>query len=691
MIGPYGLGRAVIPAFIVIIRSAAIRQRVGYLSGLANALLILSGGLLGVATASETPPIKRYPIEHTLRSASKRPLLLFAADGKPFAERGECTAEPVTLDELPRHFIDALIAMEDRRFYSHIGIDPRGILRAAKRNYEAGGVREGGSTITQQLVKISFLTSATTIERKLEEALLAIWLEFRLTKDQILERYLSSVYFGEGCFGVRAAARHYFDKPMGALTLSESALMVALIRSPTQMTKNLDGARQDAALVLRAMIRDGRLDKARLGDTQPAQLNAARADEHGAYYADWLAGLVPTETVDPRSLQPLRVHTTFEPVLQRIAETAVRSVLDKEGGKRNASQVGLVAMRTDGRVVAMIGGREWAASQFNRAVQARRQPGSAFKTFVYLAALRAGAPLDMMMVDEPISIDGWEPKNFDDRHRGNVTLTEAFSSSINTVAVMMSEAVGREAVMGTARDLGISSPMAPNASLSLGTSEVSLLEMTAAYAAIAAGAYPVKPWGVAGLGAKPAGGGEPPLDAGLWKLIEAESMRDLLSSVVESGSGLTARLPIPAFGKTGTSQGHRDAWFIGFAGNLVVGVWVGNDNDTPMKRVTGGSFPAQIWQLFMRGALKTDTNFQRKLPRIAAFAARTPAPVDRAASLASLEGLLSGANLGSGRGRHIPTSGFFRHLGPAAGPTVRRAPSSRDFQSQLNELGWPGR
>ena len=326
-----------------------------------------------------------------------------------------------------------------------------------------------------------------------------MWLEKRLTKNQILERYLSSVYFGKGCFGVRAAARYFFDKPVGELNVSESALMVALLRSPTRFSINLDEARQDASLVVRAMVRDGRLDEARLAHLQPARLVAARADEFGAYYADWLADSLQMEMKDRHSQQPVQVYTTFEPALQRIAEKAVQKVLDKQGGRLHASQAALVAMRTDGRVVAMVGGKDWEASRFNRAVQARRQPGSAFKTFVYLAALQAGARPDMVLADEPVSIDGWEPKNFGGGHRGNVTLTQAFSSSINTVAVKVSEAVGRDAVIGTARDLGITSPMAPNASLALGTSEVSLLEMTAAYAAIAAGVYPVKPWGIAGL------------------------------------------------------------------------------------------------------------------------------------------------------------------------------------------------
>jgi len=665
-----------------------------FLSGVANALIVVSFGILGLIASLEVPPSVRYPIEQTLRPAIKRPLVLLAADGQTFARRGDCMGAPVTIDELPQHFIDAVVAMEDRRFYSHLGIDPFGIMRAAKRNYAAGGTREGGSTITQQLVKMSFLTSARTLERKLEEALLAVWLELRLTKSQILERYLNSAYFGEGCFGARAAARHFFNKPVGELNLWESALLVALLRSPAQLASNIDDANGRARLVIQAMVRDGRIDQARLAEIQPAQLYAARTEEVGSDYADWLTETMQKGLENPHSRHPIQVHTTFDLGLQRMAQEAVRSVLDKQGRKQNASQAAIVAMRTDGRVVAMVGGKERAASQFNRAVQARRQPGSSFKTFVYLAALRAGAHPDTLITDEPVSIDGWEPKNFDGEHRGTMALTEAFAASINAVAVKLSEGVGRDAVIAAAHDLGIVSPLAPNASLSLGTSEVSLLEMTSAYAAIAAGAFPVKPWGVAGLDAAAAGGGRPPRDAGLWKLAEADELRELLSAVVRRGSGSAASLPIAAYGKTGTSQEHRDAWFIGFAGNLVVGVWVGNDDGAAMKRVTGGGLPAQIWKRFMQGALKSDPKFERKLPKIAAFEARRRAPAERRSSIASLDGTFIGADQKPSKTtsyEHITTRGLYERPAPRFGQVEpSRSGVSPEFQRQLNNMGWPG-
>jgi penicillin-binding protein 1A len=675
------------PAQDPIAQLAAARRLSGFLSGLSNAILIGGIAFLGLTAAFEATLDERYPVEHTLRSPARLPLVLISADGQPFAKRGECIAEPITLNELPRHFIDAVLAREDRRFYSHIGIDPRGILRAASRNYRAGVIREGGSTITQQLVKISFLTSSTTFARKLEEALVAMWLEKRLTKNQILERYLSSVYFGKGCFGVRAAARYFFDKPVGELTVWESALMVALLRSPTRFSKNLAEARQDARLVVQAMVRDGRLDEESLRHIQPAGFVAARGNEFGAFYADWLADSLQMQMKDRHSQQPVQVHTTFKPALQRIAEKAVQRVLDKHGGRLHVSQAALVAMRTDGRVVAMVGGRDWAASRFNRAVQARRQPGSAFKTFVYLAALGTGASPGVVLADEPIFIRSWGPENFGDGHCGSVTPAQAFSASIDTVAVKVSEGAKRDTATGAARDLRITSPITPKASFAIGTSNLSLLEMTAAYAAIAAGVYRVEPWGGAGLGAEPTGGGEPPSEAGLWKLARAESMRELLSPEVRNGSGRAARLPIPAFASTGTSQQHRDGWFIGFAGNLVIGVWAGNDDNTPMDGVTGGSLPAEIWQLAMQEALDTDPDFRRTLPSAGGFKAHSQEPLECFSRLAALEAPVVTARAGPG-GTHQSTQ---------ATPSRRRRLTSQEperreaISSDFGDMGWPGR
>ena len=580
-----------------------------------NIVVVVCGALVVWAVNTFPPPDQVYPLKATLSPRVDRQLILHDDAGKIFARRGGCVDAPVRLEELPKHLIDAVLAMEDRRFYYHLGIDPKGILRAAINNYQAKRIVEGGSTITQQLAKVTYLTSEKTYERKLKEALIVLRLEALLSKDEILERYLSVAYFGEGCHGVRAAARHYFKKPVGELTLSESAFMVALLRAPSKLARRRDMAWQRHGLVLKAMVEDGRLDEDLIQGLQRAE-TVDRSGTLGAYYADWVAQNVDA-TVDGEST-PLKVRTTFNPKLQRIAEKAVERILKRSAKGRRASQVALVAMRTDGRVVAMVGGRNYTDSQFNRAVQALRQPGSSFKTFVYLAAMRAGAHPEMYASDSPITIGDWSPENYGRNYRGAVSLRRAFASSINTVAVRVSESVGRNRVITAARDLGISTPLTPTPSLALGASEVTLLELTAAYAAIAANAYPVRPWGVAALG-EDTRKGRPPAGSGKWRLLVGPIMRDLLATTVSSGTGQAARLPIRAYGKTGTSQEFRDAWFMGFAGNLVVGVWVGNDDNSPMRRVTGGSLPAQIWQRFMSDARRQDPQFRRQLPRVTAF------------------------------------------------------------------------
>lgn len=590
-----------------------------YLACILSSLLTglsITAGSTAVPFLVLTSPVVSVPLE-ALRHRTQRTLVLHSAEGTPFARRGGCVAEPVELAEIPQHFIDALLSMEDRRFYYHIGIDPLGIVRAAHYNRQVGRVAQGGSTITQQLVKYSFLSSERTWDRKTKEAWLALALELRLSKDEILERYLSSAYFGEGCFGLRAAARRYFGKRISQLTLPESAYLVGLLRSPTYLAGNGNAAEQRSALVLKAMVDNGKLKSPQLDMLQAATRRVKQPSSLGDYYADWVASTVSVPDLEDYS--PLPVRTAFSPHLQQAAEKAIEKVMTAHSERRTASQAAMVVMRPDGRVVAMVGGASYAESQFNRAVQARRQPGSSFKLFVYLAALRAGAHPHTIVADRPYSVGDYQPKNFDGRHRGAVSLRKAFASSINTVAVRLSEAVGREPVIAAARDLGIGTPIARTPSLALGAFEVSLLELTSAYCAVAAGAYPVKPWAITGFGETERD--SPPMNSGLWRLEEAEALRALLKATVQQGSGRRARLPITAFGKTGTSQEYRDAWFIGFAGNLVAGVWVGNDDFSPMKRVTGGSLPAEIWQAFMLEAIRSDTEFETELPQIESFPA----------------------------------------------------------------------
>ncbi len=538
-------------------------------------------------------------------------LLLLAADDEAFGSRGKFRGKTLGVQDIPADLMHAAVAIEDRRFYSHIGIDPRGMARAALTNLMAGGIRQGGSTITQQLAKVMFLSPERTLRRKLQELMLAFWLEHHLTKDEILVRYLNSVYFGAGAYGVDGAARRYFNKPVQGLTLSEAAMLAGLIRSPSYLapTRNLTAAQERAEVVLGAMVRTGHLteEQAAAARAEPAKPALPPDSSPGAnYFADW----IQTET--RRQLgslsADLAVETTFDPELQDLAERVVFEWLDAEGERGNVDQAGLVAMTADGAVLAMVGGLDYGSSQFNRATQARRQPGSVFKLAVYLAAFDAGLRPDSMFVDEPLEIDGWRPENYSGDYRGPVSLRTAFADSINTVAVQLAEQVGRDRVIGVARRLGIGGNLRPVASLALGSAEVTLLEMTAAYAAIAAGVQRVEPFGIRAIRGVHGRGKvihrhKPPPDQRRGAVLpwKREEMVDLLMTTMRAGTGRAAAFGRPAAGKTGTSQDYRDAWFVGFTADLVVGVWVGNDDARPMNGVTGGGLPARIWRDFMEG------------------------------------------------------------------------------------------
>lgn len=529
--------------------------------------------------------------------------------GAVFARRGVHKSRTLEIEAFPDDLVKAVLAVEDRRFYRHVGIDPRGLLRALVTNLGAGGIREGGSTITQQLAKILYLGPERRLRRKVQEAMIALWLERRLSKDEILARYLSEIYLGAGAYGVEAAARRYFDKPLETLTLGESAMLAGLIRAPSRLalTANPKGARERAEVVLTAMVEAGFLspERAAQARAQPASLISAAASGPSAdYFADWIEselrqGLGPVEG-------SLTLRTTLDPRLQTFAERIVADWLARRGEAESVGQAALVALAPDGAVRALVGGRDYATSQFNRATQARRQPGSLFKLFVYLAALEAGYGLDSRLLDRPVEVEGWRPKNYGGRHRGAVTLREAFAQSINSVAVQLAEAVGRENVISQAQRLGLRGALPPAPSLALGTIETSLLEITASYASLAAGRAPLRPYGIRslqGIGSDTAFTAQ--LDreqVGALPPSQREPMLELLRAVVREGTGRAAALDGWAAGKTGTTQDHRDAWFVGFTADLVVGVWVGNDDAGPMKGVTGGGLPARIWRDFMAAA-----------------------------------------------------------------------------------------
>jgi len=538
------------------------------------------------------------PLSKSLQPIAAPSLTLLSVEGDPIARRGADIREPVKIARLPDYVPQAFISIEDKGFRKHIGISGRGIARAAWRNLGAGGVREGGSTITQQLAKVSFLTPDRTAARKAQEVLIAFWLETWLTKDEILERYLSNVYFGDNVYGLRAASHHYFSREPEKLTLPQAAMLAGMVKAPSRLapTSSLKRARTRAKIVIDTMVRDGALTKAEARRLAPARLKVERVRSvpTGTYFADWV--LPAARARGEAGYGEQTVQTTLESKLQKVALRTVRRA--GLGG----AQVALVAMRPDGRVVAMVGGKDYARSIFNRATQARRQPGSTFKLFVYLAALRAGMSPDDRIEDQPLRIGTWQPKNYGDRYRGSLTLRQAFALSSNVAAVRLQEKIGRDRVIRAARDLGVTSPLSNNPSLALGTSGVTLLEMTSAYAAVAAGGYPVRPRGLEEEQA--------PWWKKAWTSATATStdssfdeMKDLLASVVTSGTGRAAALQTPTYGKTGTSQDNRDAIFIGFTGDLVVGVWVGNDDNRPLSGVAGGGLPARIWRDFVTQAI----------------------------------------------------------------------------------------
>ena len=570
-------------------------------------LLVVTG--MGVVVWA----LNGLPYSKMLTDAAPPNILLEASNGDLLVRRGPFKGPDKTLQDFPSQLIDAVLSVEDRNFYSHPGIDIGGVLRALGRNIMAGRVVEGGSTITQQLVKFRYLDPERTFKRKFREAALAMWLEWHLTKDEILTRYLNTVYLGAGATGMPAGARIYFDKDVADLTLAESALLAGLIRSPSQLNplNELKLAQERAEVVLDAMVANGKLDRKAADEAKihPAALSPARLNSpSGTWFADWVYGEA-AEIAGP-FLGTMQVKTTLIPEFQALAERVVSDVLAEQGQAVHASQAALVAMLPSGAVAAMVGGRSYGDSQFNRAAQASRQPGSAFKLFVYFAALRAGfSPADQIQ-DSPLDVDGWKPENFDSRYHGRVSLAEAFARSLNTATVRLALKIGLDKVIAAARDLGIEAPLANTPSLALGTSEVSLLELTGAYAAVRAGVAPVKPWGIASFGAE-----EQPHLFRLGARVEPRheigpyqnDLIGLLRLVVERGTGRKAALDGFAAGKTGTSQNYRDAWFVGFTEQLIAGVWVGNDDGSSMDKVTGGELPALIWRKFMEGAVRLGT------------------------------------------------------------------------------------
>src|SRR5712672_2201223 len=540
----------------------------------------------------------------------KRPptIEITGLDGSVLAQRGEMAGANVSLKELPPYLPNAFIAIEDRRFYSHYGIDPVGIARAAVTNIPHRGVSQGGSTLTQQLAKNLFLTQERTMQRKLQEVELALWLERKHSKSEILELYLNRVYFGSGAYGVEAAAQRYFGKPAKSVTVAEAAMLAGLVKSPSRLApnRNPEGAEARAQIVLAAMADANFISaaqaKASIGhpsyNVKPAGAGTVN------YVADWI-GEVLDDLVGQID-QSIVVETTIDSKLQNVAEAAIIDELAAKSVKFNVSQGALVAMTPGGAVRAMVGGRNYAESQYNRAVTAKRQPGSAFKPFVYLTAIEAGLTPETIRQDAPLDVKGWKPENYTHEYFGAVTLTQGLAMSLNTVAVRLGLEVGAKNVVRTAHRLGIASKLDTNASIALGTSEVSLTELVGAYTPFANGGRGVTPHVVTKIRTPEGKVLYARLPDQLGQVIEPRSvamMNTMMQETLLSGTARKAEIPgWAAAGKTGTSQDFRDAWFIGYTANLVTGVWLGNDDNSPTRKATGGGLPVEVWTRFMRTA-----------------------------------------------------------------------------------------
>src|SRR5215470_10846257 len=565
-------------------------------------LVIAAAGTM-VWVAINLPPIQSLEIP-------KRPpqIEIVGLDGKPLATRGEMHGATVTLKELPPYLPRAFVAIEDRRFYSHFGIDPVGLLRAAAANVIRRGVAQGGSTITQQLAKNLFLTQERTYWRKLQEVVLALWLERKFSKTEILELYLNRVYFGAGAYGVDAAAQRYFGKSAKQVRVAEAAMLAGLVKSPSRLapSRNPNGAEKRAQAVIAAMAEQGLITEqvAKTALMQPARAVKPVGTGTVNYVADWIMDVL--DDLVGRVEEDIVIVTSIDPALQAAAEKALVDELTQKGGKLDVQQGAVVAMTPDGAVRALVGGRNYAESQYNRAVAARRQPGSAFKPFLYLTALEQGLTPETVREDKPIAIKGWKPENYAREYYGPVTLTQALALSLNTVAVRLIQEVGPAAVAKTAYRLGIASKLETNFSLALGTSEVSVIELVAAYAPFANGGNAIVPSVVERV--RTAAGKTLYVrtlqDYG--RIIEPRHvamMNTMMRETLRIGTAQRAQIGTwSAAGKTGTSQDFRDAWFVGYTSHLITGVWIGNDDSSPTRKATGGGLPVEIWSRVMKTA-----------------------------------------------------------------------------------------
>lgn len=535
-------------------------------------------------------------------------LMILASNGSVLSQQGAFFGDAARVSELPDYVSGAVIAIEDRRFRSHFGIDPIGIARAMARNALEGHMVQGGSTLTQQLAKNLFLTQEKTATRKAQEAVLALWLESKFTKDEILQLYLNRVYFGSGAYGIEQAAHTYYNKSASELTIMEAATMAGVLKAPSNYnpSKNADAALTRAKLVINAMVETNFIsqqDAAEAVDTAGGVTPEAALPAK-QYAVDWIIKQLPllVKNYD----QSIVIETTIDPDIQTNAERSLRKRLNENGKKLHVGEGAMVVMDPTGAVIAMVGGKSYQKSQYNRAISASRQPGSAFKPFVYEAAMETGFTPDSIQIDEPIRIGNWSPENYKQQYLGPVSLEQAFAQSINTVAAKLAMAAGIDKVANVAERFGITSTLTHDASLALGTSEVSPIELITAYVPFANGGHAVQPYVVKRIVTRDGKVLYERKGDGLGRVISENNlgeMNRLFRAVVQNGTGVKAQFGnFDIGGKTGTSQNYRDAWFVGFTPNLIAGVWMGNDDNSPTKNVTGGSLPAQVWRDVMEPA-----------------------------------------------------------------------------------------
>jgi penicillin-binding protein 1A len=562
-------------------------------------LILLGLIVLGISVAVAMASLPGF--EELKRSPNGQSVEIRGSDNSVLVTLGPSYGEWLPFARIPRTMTAAMIAVEDRRFYYHPGIDPVGIARSIRSN-TTRGTRQGASTITQQLARNVFLTSNQTFSRKVKEAVLALAIERKFTKEAILELYLNRVYFGGGAYGIDAASRKFFGHPAQSLSLEEAAIIAGLVKAPSRYAPSADpvAARGRAATVIATMADSGAITPA---EARAANLSGLRfAPQERAsgvrYFTDWV--LTQVENLTDEAVEPLSVSTTLDPAGQRYAEAAIAA--EAPPGTQGA----LVAMARDGAVKAMVGGRDYVTSNYNRAVAARRQPGSSWKLFDYLAAIEDGVQPDDTIVDAPITIDGWSPHNFSNGYTGTVTVRQAFAQSINTVAVRLAQRVGFDTVADVARRFGITTPIDRRPAMALGASDVTLLELTTAYAAVANQGVEARPYAIrkiATASGKLLYTREADSPRVLVAPYVAAKMTDLLKAAVETGTGRAAQIGRPLAGKTGTTSSYKDGWFVGFTNELTTGVWMGRDDARPVTSLQGGRYPARAFAAYMARAL----------------------------------------------------------------------------------------